>query len=125
MRCYLNMVLVSLCGLILTAGSAAAETKTAQQCYKEDSNWTVSCGALEGPQQLRDDCFSMADRQLERCLDSVGKTSEVGPAKPSLPATRVIERAPLGGNVLDPAATAPKLYQRAPLHNLQGGGTGQ
>ena len=91
-------------GLICLGAQATAEAKTAQECYKEDSNWTVSCGALEGPQKLRDDCFSAADRRLERCLDaaSTGKIDPGIPApqripptlqKPSGPISQ-IERAP-------------------------------
>jgi hypothetical protein len=88
---------IGVIGLICGTGTAAAETKakTAQECYKQDHYWTVACSNLEGPQKLRDDCYAAGDTRLERCLDSVGKSSDIGPAGPGLPSTRVIERAPL------------------------------
>jgi hypothetical protein len=91
-----NSLSSSLACLILAGAPTAAETKTAQECYKQDSNWTVSCGALEGPQKVRDDCFSMANRLLERCLDAAS-TGKIEPAKPNVPATRAPKRAPTGG----------------------------
>ena len=94
-------VLFGFGGLILATGPVAAESKTAQQCYKEDSNWTRSCGALEGPQQVRDDCFRAGDTRLERCLDSVGKTASgrVVPRARDLSTMHSIEQAPARGSI--------------------------
>ena len=68
-------VLIALIGLMCTPDSAFAVPPTldtsgltAEQCYRRDSDCTVTCG--EANPAMKYECFGICDRMLGHCLDT-------------------------------------------------------
>ena len=68
-------VLIALIGLMCTPDSAFAVPPTldtsgltAEQCYRRDSDCTVTCG--EANPEMKYECFGICDRMLGHCLDT-------------------------------------------------------
>ena len=68
-------VLIALIGLMSTLDPAFAVPPTldssgltAEQCYRRDSDCTVTCG--EATEDMKYECFGICDRMLGHCLDT-------------------------------------------------------